>query len=401
MACQRQFSKTILLVIILGCCLSCTLYSQEVPASSEATVVLNEIRLDNEGIRAVDTSGMELRYDFGEAKFVPVDETEENVPRGDQSQRNDADEISVEERCTRQLLVDAWENTVRVEYDQFVDDDIIAYGRVTVKGWVKGNVKSLNNRILITSTGVVDGDVVAPDVVIKSGGVVNGEIVRTGNPLDIDDLTGNFTGDGIIVVASLTAFFLVCAFLVASLMPDQLKVLHDCMSEYPARSFLLGFFLTLLVPLVVALVTITVVGVLVLPLVPLAYLAGFILGLIAFGSKITSRFLSRFGLGGTDLLSQSLIGVSFLMLFWFGVALLLGMHDPTAEGFGIALLVFSIILTAYPMATGLGAVVLTRFGYRKYTGRRQNLSTFPDSNIPVPPPIPETPPTPGSSESSK
>ncbi len=364
---------------------------------SQAVIVeplLNEIRLDAEGVTAVDTAGNELRYDFTEDRFVADFSADgENVSRGN-SKGRDLDEPSVEERCTRVLKVDAWENTVRVEYDQYVDGDIIAYGRVTVKGWVRGNVKSLNNRVLITSSGVVDGNVVAPDVVIKEGGDVQGRVERTGNPLDLDDLAGNFQVDGVIVVASLTAFLLLCAFLVSSLMPRQLYNLQDCMGKHPARTFLLGFLLTLMIPLVLALVAITIIGTVLIPIIPLVYLAGYLLGFVAFGSWVTRKILSKFGVTSREFLPQSLIGISFLMLFWFGVAFLLGMDSPTAEGFGIFLLVLSIVITAFPMATGLGAVVLTRFGFRPYSGQRERVQPFADaSDMPAPPPIPDEPPT--------
>ncbi|MDF1544753.1 MAG: polymer-forming cytoskeletal protein [bacterium] len=380
-------------LLILALLLPCLTTAQDDSQTVIVEPILNQIRLDAEGVTAVDTAGNELRYDFTEDGFVVnLTGSGENRTRVE-STDGDHDEPSVEERCVRELEVDAWENTVRVAYDQYVEGDIISYGRVTVKGWVRGNVKSLNNRVLITGSGVVEGDVVAPDVVVKEGGLVKGRVDKTGNPLDLDDLAGSFQVDGVIVVASLTAFLLLAAFLVTSLMPRQLFNLQKCMGDHPARTFLLGFLLTLLIPLVLALVAITIIGTVLIPIIPLIYLAGYLLGFVAFGSWVTRKVLWRFGITSREFLPQSLIGISFLMLFWFAVALLLGMDSSTANGFGIFLLVFSILITTFPMATGLGAVVLTRFGFRPYTGQREREQPFAEAGaMPAPPPLPDDPP---------
>ncbi len=362
---------------------------------AESSPTFSRIQLTAENVIGTDTSGTEWRYDFSEATFVPFDVAEED-PDGIRERGYEGGDaaIPVEERAVEERQVRPFERWVVVGYDEYVDGDIIAYGRVTVKGWVRGNVQSLTSRVLVTETGQVDGNVQAPRVLIKQGGTVLGD-VKEGGQIDMRDLTAGFSPDGLIVAISLTLGFLFCVFLIASLAPRPMARLEECMLRYPGRSFLVGFAFHLSIPLVLVVVAITIVGLIALPLVPLAYLLGSVMGLSAFGNRIGAVLCRRFCGGEKGPILQSLLGTLAYMLPWILTALFLGSSSEGWQVPGIILLVLNILLAVYVGSWGLGAAVLTRFGYRPYVSFRDRQAGEGDDEnapTPAPPPIPESPP---------
>lgn len=361
--------------------------------------VFNEIFLTEEGVTAIDSAGDEWHYDFEEGVWVPGSLPEGRADdRGTRRVDLTGDEIPVEVRCTEEKKVKPFERSVRVGYEEYVDCDIIAYGRVTIKGWVKGDVKSIRKRVLVTGSGRVDGSIEAPEIIVKDGGVVLGERREVGSPLELEDITKSFSADGLIVVLSFTAFLLVFSFLTVSLMPRQMRNFDHCLSRHKLKSYFLGLLFLVLMPVILLLVMITIVGLLVVPLVPLVYLIAFGLGIVVFGNILGRQFSLRYFGGEKSMLLQSMLGIVLLMSLWFVVAVLLGAGDDVSQGFGIFFLVVSILLTSFPILAGVGAAVLTRFGFKEYrlfTGGQQQ----PEAPMaPAPPPIPEgpsltTPPT--------
>jgi hypothetical protein len=354
--------------------------------------VFNEILLSDEGITAIDTAGFEWHYDFDKETFVvgglPKKERDGVL---EQHQKLRTDKIPVEERCTEEKIVKPFERSVWVGYDEYVEDDIIAYGRVTIKGWAKGDVKSIRKRVLVTESGRVDGDIEAPEVIIRPGGVVLGRVTETGAPLELEDITKSFSVDGVIVVLSFTAFFMFCGFLAMTLMPKQMAVFGRCLNRYAVRTYLLGFLFILLMPAILVLVTVTVIGLMLIPFVPLIYVIAMVLGVISFGETLGRQFSLRYLGGEKSGLFQSTVGIILLMSFWMLVAVLLGAGDKVSNGFGIFFLVVSILLTSFPVLGGIGAALLTRFGFREYPGWKDRAEqpggTEPPA--PAPPPIPD------------
>ncbi len=356
-----------------------------------ADTIFNEILLSEEGITAIDTVGNEWHYDFARQLFVQGSrergaETPADVPD------LESDDLPVEERCTVERRVKPLEKrSITIGIDEYVDGNILAWGRVTVKGWVRGNVKSMQKRVLVTETGQVDGDIDAPKIIIKDGGVVLGQLVEEGSVIDIEDFTPTFSPNGIIVVLSSTVFLLFLSFLIVALMPRQIDNCQSCCQSNPVKTYFLGFLFVFLLPVVMAVLSITIVGVVVVPFVPLLYLFAMILGIVSFGNRIGGRIFSKY-LGGRRHISfQAMLGILVLMALWLAVAILLGAADSTSQGLGIALLVISILIWTVPVLSGIGAALLTRFGFRKHLpwSERQRQKEEPAAPTPAPPPIPE------------
>jgi len=377
-------------------------------------ILFEDIELSPEGIVAYDSAGSRWTYDFGQDCFV-------YDPRSTVSDRFGAERSvehetiePVEDRCTEELVLGGTSlRTISVGIDEYVDGDVIAFGRVTIKGWVKGDVQSINKRVLVTASGQVDGNIRAPRIEIKDGGVVLGQQIVTDKfDLPVEIVRTSFSSDGLWVVFGLSVALLLMAFLASSLAPRQTANVSDCIKKYKARAFAVGVLFVFLMPFLVALLAITVVGILVVPFLPFAYLLSLAMGIGAFSHLVLQPvLLRRFG-ARPGLVLNSVAGVLFFMVLWMFVATLLGSSDSVSEGFGIFLLVISILLTLFPLMTGVGAVVLTRFGFREYVSfadhQADHDQTVPapapppmKDDLPVPPPLnlPVVPPPPFSSPS--
>lgn len=363
------------------------------PSLPPSRLIFNEIKLEDGEVLAVDTLSQRWRYQFSRGEFVLLPARRESDRTGEGGPIDERPRPA-EMRCTEERLVRGYEtSSVLIGYDEYVDGDITAFGRVTVKGWVKGNVTSINDRVLVTESGRVDGNVTAPDIVTKPGAEIRGEtIIKSAYDLPVDTIAASFSGHGLIIVAAFTAFFLICAFLVHSLAPRQMEAIDTTARRHKAKTTALGFLMLLLLAPIVGLVIVTIVGILIVVFIPLAYVLAMILGLMVFGRWIGHGLMSRLGTGRRGRLLDTCIGLLLVMTLWFIVAALLGSSGATAQGFGIFLLVVAIVLTSGPILSGIGAATLTRFGFRPLSepvtpdGRQES-----PAPTPAPPPIPDVP----------
>ncbi|MBN1211882.1 MAG: polymer-forming cytoskeletal protein [candidate division Zixibacteria bacterium] len=356
--------------------------SNESVTEYPSELIFNELQLSPEGVIAYDTLGNRWRFDFDSGVFVPSRVSDEYTP-----------EITidpVEVRCTEERRVQDYEKTsVLIGYDEYVDGDIVAYGRVTVKGWVKGNIQSINKRVVVTESGQVDGGIKAPEIIVKEGGIVLGKQIVT-TPFDIPTVD-SFPYDFLVAVISLTAFFLLFGFLVVQLMPRQLVNFRECMCRHRVKTYLLGFLFVILMPVIVILVVITIVGTVVVILVPILYIIAIALGIISIGQSIGESLSGRIWGSPKSVLFSIILGVFAIMLPWIFTSMLFNSTNEVQFGFGIFFLVISIILSSFPVFSGVGAAILTRVGFRKYVSFADRLAQEP-TLAPAPPPIPKEPP---------
>lgn len=147
----------------------------------------------------------------------------------------------------------------------------------------------------------------------------------------------------------------------------------------------------LLFPLVLTLILITIVGVLLSPLLPLAYAVAATIGLLAFGRLLLSKvgFLNE---SGRLRPIRCLLGVLIPMLPWLLAGLLMGSTDGLARGFGVFCLVCAILITVVLGSMGVGAALLTRFGWRDYVASKSGQRRSRGAPTPAPPPIPQPSP---------
>ncbi len=395
-ASNKLINRAILLIVFL-LALTPSSIAQSDPADqtyAPSDTIFNEILLTEEGVIAVDTAGYEWYYDFEYSSFVaglqPLgdDAGEVFVPGSEYGN------IPIEERATIRKRLKQFElGSVTVREDEYVDGNIIARGRVTVKGWVKGNITSLQDRVLITETGYVEGDIQAPRVIEKDGSVVLGEITETSLPLDIESFTPGLGHKFLLVMSIITAVFLFFGFLILTLMPGQVATMQSCILKYQGRSAGLGFILVITMPVIATLLGITIVGAVLIPFLPLVYLAAIILGLMTFGRLLFSRIYKQTIYNKSASLFIGVIGILIVMIPWLITGALWPSSDNIAGVLSVFGLVFSILGSIYPVFSGVGAAFLTRFGFREYPAgpKKPQFRTKPAAHQPAPPPIPDTP----------
>lgn len=357
--------------------------SQELEDSSapdEQTFV--EIELTPEGVIAFDSAGRPWSWDFNSETFKPR--------RANWRYREDPPtDPPVEERAINEKFIHDSDKRVVVEFDEYVDGDIITSGKVTIRGWVQGSIRSYD-RVLIAETGQVDGNIRAPRVIVKDGGLVEGKIDESSPLTDLPKVFSETVSmAGLWVLFGFAIFLTVTGSLIIALMPLKLQRMTGCIEHFTARCFFIGLLFTFLMPMVAVLVAITIVGALVIWAVPLVYLAAFLIGLVIVGCDVGNKLLTRLaGRKSTDIIAY-LIGLAMLMLLWLVVALLMGSSDDLSYGFGVFFLVIAILVSCYPIMSGVGAALLTRFGYKDYVGQKKQFGPAPqEAAAPAPPPIP-------------
>lgn len=374
-------------ILILLCS---TVISQEPTdsfAQDEQTFV--EIELTPEGVIAFDSAGNPWNWDFNTELFKPGRGSWVVSRGGERITENPTNALSVELRATNEKFIDESHKRVVVEFDEYVDGDITTSGSVIVRGWVKGNIRSYS-RVLVTGSGRVDGNIRAPKVTVKDDGLVHGRIVESDLFTDIPDaFSETVSTAGLWVLFGFALFLTMTGSLIIALMPLKLQRLTDCVTHFAARSFFVGLLFTLLMPMVIGLVVVTVVGILVVWAIPFVYLAAFIIGIVIVGRETGNQLLWRLSRRkGTDILAY-LIGLATIMILWLVVAVLMGSSDDVSFGFGVFFLVAAILVSCYPIMTGVGAAFLTRFGFRDYVQQKKQIDAVGrEAAAPAPPPIP-------------
>jgi len=345
--------------------------------------LFSEIYLSEDGVAAVDTNSNDWYFDFEQDIFVTG-----LLQRSSANQNEQIDIEAVEVRCTTKKNVkSSITKSVIINDDEYVDRDIVVFGRVTVKGWVKGNITSYNDKVIVKPTGQVDGNINAPYITVYDGGVVLGDLNE--DILDISSIPTDLSADGFMVIMIIMSTLCIFLFLIIALIPKKIEIVSDCFNRYKLRSTLLGFLFFLMMPVVIALVAITIIGIVVVPFIPLLYVFASVLGITAFSYTVGNVVFGRFIGYGNRLYMKSFLGFSLFAICWIiGISLL---NDPQDSGIGIFFFVISILFSIVPVFGGIGAAVLTRFGFRSYSSWKDKVAENPQSHVPAPPPMPKAP----------
>ncbi len=339
-----------------------------------------EIILTDEGIAAVDVDGNDWYFDFEQDMFVLG-----LMERSDTKVNVDEDSEPVENRCyIERRIKPSIKKYVVINTNEYVDHDIVVFSRVTVKGWVKGSITSYNDKVIVKSTGRVDGDINAPNIIVHDGGVVLGKLNE-----NLLDFPTQLPGNGFLVIMIIMTTLCVILFLIIALIPKKLVVVSECLNRYKLRSTFLGLLFFFLMPIVISLIAITIIGIPIALFVPLIYVFASILGIAAFSYSIGNLVFGRFLAPGNRIFMKSFLGFALFAISWIiGITF---MTDPEDSGIGIFFFVISILFSIVPVFGGIGAAVLTRFGYRPYLSWKDMIARNPENLTPAPPPMPKGP----------
>jgi hypothetical protein len=294
-----------------------------------------------------------------------------------------------------------------------VEGSVVVFGgNGDISGEIDGDMAIIGGNARLSSTARVNGDVasVGGKATIADGAYVQGQVVETNN-FDFSRLPAPFRPgtppvpqfnvgprfqpfDQFVRLVLALIRALIVAVVVSAIgllavlfLPDHTQMVSRTVRQAAPSSFGIGLLTLIVGVLAVLLLAITICLIPIALLVLLALGVATLYGWIVVGYLLGLRMLQRLqrdtqptpvaaalvGIFTVTIIQQSLIALSRLpclgFLFWL-------------LGAGLWLLVAS---------TGLGAVVLTRFGTQSYQGPAAS-RTPPPALPPVPPSQPEVPP---------
>jgi len=225
-------------------------------------------------------------------------------------------------------------------------------GQITVAGIVEGNVIALGESVVLTKKAVVKGNVVTLGGVIVAGkGVeVHGTVTEI-NSSNISDVITRVLSDEwegwswVFAILSLTIFFsvLIIAVLIVLLIPRPIQIIATVIQEETVKITLWGLLgMVLVVPLAV-LLTISVIGIVLIPLEMILVVSAVLLGFIAASQLLGRKLYALCKRPSQHILRETFWGL--VVLWIIGWIPYIGW-----------------MIKVLAMMMGLGAVIYTRFG---------------------------------------
>lgn len=259
-----------------------------------------------------------------------------------------------------------------------------------IAGTVNGNVLVAEGNLLITPTGLIEGDVIGIDASVHNQGTVSGELrsaegfapivvapaaprVRTrGGPPSV--ISNIWSGLG--SLAKTIALYLLFGFLgalVVYLFRNNLETVSDTVSYSFGRSFLTGLAAEILFLPVGLVLTVLIVTAIAVPFYAIGFVLLALLGYIAVahaaGENLTQRRFSWTArLRRSNSYYYVLNGLGVLLALFAGAAIT-EMAYPLLGWAHDLLIVSAWILTWVAATSGLGASLLSRAGTRRTYAR--------------------------------
>jgi hypothetical protein len=225
-------------------------------------------------------------------------------------------------------------------------------GQITISGTVEGNVMALGNSVVLTKSAVVGGNVISVGgiIVVGKGAEIHGTLTEI-NSSNISDVISTLLSDEwegwswVFAAFSLVIFFsiLIIALLLAALLPGPVRTIGRAVLTDTWKVSLWGILgLILIVPLAV-LLTISVIGIVLIPLEMILVVCAGLMGLIAMCQLIGQKAYRLFKKSDQHIIRETFWG---LVIFW-----LIGWIPYVGW-----------MVKVFVLTLGLGAVIYTRFG---------------------------------------
>ena len=241
---------------------------------------------------------------------------------------------------------------VTIESGQKVHTVVAVGGQITVNGTVENNVVAIGGSVVLTKQAVVGGNVLSLGGVIVAArdAQVTGSLTEINSSNLYETLTTAMSADWegwswIFAVISLAIFLviLVVAILIVALLPKPVRTVGEAIRENTFKVVLCGLLgLVLIVPLAL-LLTISVVGIALIPLEVIIVACSVLLGFIAVGQLIGGAVLRLFRRPNPGMVRETFLGLIILWLVGW-------------------LPYIGWMVKAVAIVLGLGAVLITRFG---------------------------------------
>jgi len=212
---------------------------------------------------------------------------------------------------------------VTVSQGQTVNNVITVGGQVTVSGRVLGQVLAVGGSVVLTRTAVVDGDVVTVGgvIILGKGARVYGELKEI-NTADISQLLTSVLNEDwegwswIFAILSLLLFIgiLLLALLLVTLIPKPVCLVASAIKEAPVRAFFWGLIVLIsIVPLAI-LLTISVMGIALIPLEITLVVCSALVGFIATAQITGEKLFVLLKKHNQSVISDVFLGLTAL---WF------------------------------------------------------------------------------------
>ena len=238
-----------------------------------------------------------------------------------------------------------------------VNNIIAIGGQVTLYGVADGNIFAVGGSVLLASSSIVGGNVTSIGGVIVrgSGSEVSGSLteINATNFSEILAAVLNSEWKGwswLFAVFSVTLYLglLILSILLVLLIPRPIRVISEAVEKNPYKAGLWGLVGLILVVPLAFLLTISVIGVVLVPLEISVAIAGGLIGVVAVAQLIGNRLFVILKKPEQTIMRETIWGITIL---WF---------VGWIPYIGWMLKVFALLL-------GLGGTLITRFGsYRKW-----------------------------------
>jgi hypothetical protein len=241
---------------------------------------------------------------------------------------------------------------VTIEAGQKARNVVTIGGQITVSGSVDESVVAIGGSVVLTKTALVGGNVIALGgvIVVARDATVGGSITEINSSNLYDTLTTALSSEWegwswIFAIISLSIFIviLVLAILIVALLPRPVRIISEAINENTFKVILCGLLgLVLIAPLAI-LLTISVVGIALIPLEVIIVVCSTVLGFIAVGQMVGSKLLHLFKRPNPGMIRETFWG---LIILW-----LIGWVPYVGW-----------MVKAIAIVIGLGATLITRFG---------------------------------------
>lgn len=247
---------------------------------------------------------------------------------------------------------------VTVEEGGRVNHVLTINGQITVNGTVEGNVIAVGNSVVLSRTALVKGNVVVlGGVLVKGRGAdVQGSITEI-NSSNISEVITRVLSDEwegwswVFAIFSLTIFFsvLIIAVLIVLLIPKSIRTIAAAIQEETMKITLWGLLgMVLVVPLAI-LLTVSVIGIVLIPLEMILVVCAGLLGFIAVSQLLGHHLYRLCKRPDQHILRETFWGLVVLWIVGW-------------------LPYIGWMIKVLALMMGLGAVIYTRFG--THTPRR-------------------------------
>jgi hypothetical protein len=255
--------------------------------------------------------------------------------------------VATEERSIVRIGSD-----VTIEAGQKVHNVVVIGGQITISGGVDNNVVAVGGSVVLTKTAVVGGSILSLGGIIVSAkdSQISGNMTEINSSNLFETLTTALSDEWegwswIFAVISLSIFLviLVLALLIVALLPKPVRTVAEAISENTFKVTLCGLLGLVLIAPLALLLTISVVGIALIPLEVIIVVCSVLLGFIAVGQLIGKKALALLKRRNSSMIRETFWGLIILWLIgWIPY--------------------IGWMVKAVAIVIGLGAALITRFG---------------------------------------